>query len=75
MISLTTYWRQFKDSIDNLQTSTQNTKYPTQILVARSLIQIGLSIEILGVTEMKQVVNQLNEKNNTHSSKRSPSRN
>ncbi|MBL7481286.1 hypothetical protein [Legionella bononiensis] len=60
MISMTTYWQQYKDCIDSLPAdSTGNEEYSRQIATANKLIAIGLTIEKLGITEIKQVVNSL----------------
>lgn len=62
MISMTTYWQQFKECIENLQISTQDIEYSRQISTAKNLIETGLIIEKLGLLEIQQVSEQLNEK-------------
>ncbi|RUR19429.1 hypothetical protein ELY21_04205 [Legionella sp. km535] len=60
MISMTTYWQQYKNYIDNLpEALPENEEYSRQIATAKTMINIGLTIENLGVTEIKQVVNRL----------------
>ncbi|KTD42407.1 hypothetical protein [Legionella quateirensis] len=60
MISMTTYWQQYKDYIDNLPAdSTGEEEYSRQIATAKKMISIGLTIEKLGITEIKSVVNRL----------------
>ncbi|KTD60588.1 hypothetical protein Lsai_0046 [Legionella sainthelensi] len=62
MISMTTYWQQFKECIENLQVSTQDIEYSRQISTAKNLIETGLIIEKLGLLEIQQVSEQLHEK-------------
>lgn len=62
MISITKYWETFKDCVDNLPISGENQEYSRQLATANKLIEIGVGIEQLGLTEIKQVVNQLQEK-------------
>ena len=62
MISMTKYWEQFKECIDNLQISTEDEEYSSQISTANDLIQMGLAIEELGLTEIKGITNTLTEK-------------
>ncbi|KTD09140.1 hypothetical protein Lgra_2375 [Legionella gratiana] len=62
MISMTTYWQQFKECIDNLQMSTHDIDCTRQISTAQNLIAIGLTIEKLGLLEIQQVSDQLHEK-------------
>lgn len=59
MISMTTYWQQFKDCIDNLPAGSE--EYTSQMSTARKMIAIGLTIEQLGISEIQQVVNNLYE--------------
>ena len=59
---MTTYWQQFKECIDHLQITKGDEQYSKQIKTAISMIEIGLTIEELGITEIKQVVNKLQEK-------------
>ncbi len=59
---MTTYWQLFKDCIDNLPASPESTEYTKQLTTANTLIDIGLGIEKLGITEIKEVVNKLHEK-------------
>lgn len=61
MISITTYWEQFRNLTDNLPLSAENEEYSKQIATARQLIEIGLRVENLGFTEIKAVVNKLQE--------------
>ncbi|WP_454781730.1 Dot/Icm T4SS effector Lem19 [Legionella sp. WA2022007384] len=62
MISITKYWETFKECIDSLPTLAGNEEYSKQLAAANKLIEIGVDIEKLGPTEIKQVVNQLHEK-------------
>ncbi len=62
MISMTKYWEQFKECIDNLQMSTEDEEYSSQIATANDLIEMGLTIEELGLTEIKGITNELTEK-------------
>lgn len=61
MISMTTYWQQFKECVDTLPEATEGTEYLRQMNTARSLINVGLTIEKLGITEIKQVANKLQD--------------
>ncbi|HCD9578292.1 TPA: Dot/Icm T4SS effector Lem19 [Legionella pneumophila] len=62
MISITTYWQQFKDCIDQLRSSVDNKEYSNQIATADLMIEIGLTIEQLGITQIQQVGDRLHEK-------------
>lgn len=62
MISMTKYWEQYQECIDSLQVSTQDTEYSRLIATAKDLIKMGLTIEELGITEIKGITNTLNEK-------------
>lgn len=62
MISITTYWQQFKDCIDQLRSSVSNKEFSNQIAVADLMIEIGLTIEQLGITQIQQVGDRLHEK-------------
>ncbi|WED43540.1 hypothetical protein [Legionella cardiaca] len=62
MISMTTYWQLFQDYLINLPASPGNQEYLRQHSTAKAMIKIGLGIEQLGITEIKQVVNKLHEK-------------
>lgn len=61
MISMTTYWRQFQDCINTLQEQNDAAEYSKQIRTAKRLIEVGLTIETLGITEIKQVANKLQD--------------
>lgn len=62
MISITTYWQQFKDCVDHIQPSIQNKECSNQITIANHMIEIGLTIERLGITQILQVAGKLHEK-------------
>ncbi|HFD2240037.1 TPA: hypothetical protein ACF2PS_002991, partial [Legionella pneumophila] len=62
MISITTYWQQFKDCIDQLRSSVDSKEYSNYIAIANLMIEIGLTIEQLGITQIQQVGDQLHEK-------------
>lgn len=62
MISMTAYWQQFKEGVDNLSISTQDIEYSRQIATAHSLTETGLTIEKLGLLEIQQISEQLYEK-------------
>ncbi|WP_298627528.1 hypothetical protein [uncultured Legionella sp.] len=56
---MTTYWQQFKTCIDTLPKPSENAEYSQQINTANSMVEIGLTIEKLGITEIKQVAAKL----------------
>lgn len=59
MISMTAYWQQFKECIDKLPKG--QGEYSNQLATAQHMILIGISIEQLGITEIKKVSNSLYE--------------
>ncbi|KGP63935.1 hypothetical protein EP47_08480 [Legionella norrlandica] len=61
MISITTYWQQFKDCITHLQPSEGNKEYSNQIAVANHLIEIGLTTEQIGITEIQHIGDKLHD--------------
>lgn len=61
MISMTAYWQQFQEYMDSLKTWVKDEECLRQIEVAERLIATGLTIEKLGITEIKEVANQLHE--------------
>lgn len=61
MISITTYWQQFKDTVNELQLLSQNGEFRRQIDTAKTLIEVGVTVETLGITEIKKIVNKLHE--------------
>lgn len=61
MISISKYWQQFKDCVDSLPTPTGNEEYSRQINAAGNMINIGLGIEQLGLTEIRHVERKLHE--------------
>lgn len=62
MISMTAYWQQFKQCVEQLPEPAGNEEYSKQMSTAVSMIEIGLTIEQLGITEIKQVANKLHDK-------------
>lgn len=62
MISMTKYWEQYQECIDNLQISTQDAEYSRLIATAKDLIKMGLTIEELGLTAIQGITNTLSEK-------------
>lgn len=61
MISMTTYWQQFKDSLDQLSPDVKNTMDETLINTANGMVDIGLTIESMGITAIGQVSSNLHE--------------
>lgn len=59
MISLTTYWQEFRDCLDAITSDNPSEIYLQQIDVAKRLIATGLTIEKAGLTEIKAVGNVL----------------
>ncbi len=59
MISMTQYWQLFKERIDNLPQG--NEESSNLIAIAKKMIEIGLTIETLGITQIKQVVGNLRD--------------
>ncbi|CEG58404.1 hypothetical protein [Legionella fallonii] len=62
MISMTAYWEQFKECIDNLRASTQDEEYTKQIKTAIELSALGATIENLGLMEIKGITGELTAK-------------
>ncbi|KTD74635.1 hypothetical protein [Legionella waltersii] len=61
MISLTTYWQQFKDCIDCIRVENASEHFLNQLRTANDLITAGMTIETLGITAIKGVGSQLAE--------------
>ncbi|KTD57698.1 hypothetical protein [Legionella shakespearei] len=62
MISMTAYWQQFKENIDNLPTRTENEEYTKQIGVANEMVALGVTIELMNFTTISGVVAELQGK-------------
>lgn len=62
MISMTTYWQHFQESLVHLQSTHNDDDFADLMATANQLINIGLRIETLGITEIKGVSDQLGEK-------------
>lgn len=62
MISMTDYWQQFKENIDNLPNTIENEEYTQQLATANEMIIIGLTIEQMSFMSISGVVAELQEK-------------
>lgn len=62
MISMTAYWQQFKETIDNLPVKPEDEEYTKQIAVANEMVTLGVTIEQMNFTTISGVVAQLQEK-------------
>jgi hypothetical protein len=62
MISMTKYWQQFKENIDNLPTRAENEEYTRQIAIANEMVTLGVTIELMNFTTISGVVAELQGK-------------